>query len=39
MKQTPHITEPQGTSWQFYFIVAVILFGVMGIVGKALGLF
>ncbi len=39
MKETPSAHEPQGNSWQFYFIVSVILVGVIGLVGKVLGLF
>jgi hypothetical protein len=32
-------SQPEGVSWQFYFIVGVIALGVLGLVGKAFGLF
>lgn len=32
-------SQPEGVSWQFYFIVGVIGLGVLGLVGKAFGLF
>jgi hypothetical protein len=32
-------SQPQGTPWQFRLIIAVIGIGVLGLVGKALGLF
>ena len=38
-KQASQQPQPQGASWQFYFVVIVIMLGVMGIVGKVLGLF
>lgn len=39
MKETQDAHRPQGNSWQFFFIVAVILVGVIGLIGKVLGLF
>ena len=33
------VAQPEGTAWQFYFICAVIALGILGLVGKALGLF
>jgi len=38
-KQASVQPQPQGASWQFYFVIAVIMLGVMGLVGKVLGLF
>ena len=35
---SPHSQE-QGNSWQFYFVVAVIVVGLIGLVGKSMGLF
>jgi hypothetical protein len=32
-------SQPVAVSWQFYFIVGVIALGVIGLVGKAFGLF
>lgn len=32
-------SQPQGNSWQFYFVIAVIVAGLIGIVGKSLGVF
>jgi hypothetical protein len=32
-------SQPEGVSWQFYFIVGVLALGVLGLVSKALGLF
>jgi hypothetical protein len=32
-------STPEGSSWQFYFVVIVIAIGVCGMIGKALGLF
>jgi hypothetical protein len=31
--------KPQGGSWQFYFVIVAIVFGLMVLLGKALGLF
>jgi hypothetical protein len=31
-------STPEGSSWQFYFVVIVIAIGVCGIIGKGIGL-
>lgn len=38
-KQETSQPQPQGTPWQLYFVLTVILLGVIGLVGKVLGLF
>jgi hypothetical protein len=38
-KQVVPQSRQQGSSWQFYFVVAVIAVGLIGLVGKSLGLF
>ena len=32
-------TQPEGVSWQFYVIMAVLGLGVLGLVAKVLGIF
>lgn len=32
-------TQPEGTSWLFYLLMTVIGLGILGLVGKALGIF
>ncbi len=39
MEQTKGNRGPQGNPWQFFLIIAVIVVGVLGLVGKSLGLF
>ena len=38
-KQGSPQSQQQGASWQFYFVIAVIVVGLIGLVGKTLGLF
>jgi hypothetical protein len=39
MKQQQSVQGPSGNSWQFFLIIGVIVLGVIGLVGKSLGLF
>jgi hypothetical protein len=39
MKQQQSVRGPSGNSWQFFLIIGVIVLGVIGLVGKSLGLF
>ena len=32
-------TQPESSPWFFYVLIAVIALGVLGLVGKALGIF